>query len=197
MSEHVGFTITSEQALKILQEGNKRYMEGVLTQKNFSLKRKEFLKFQKPFVTVLSCSDSRVVPEFIFDANLGELFVIRNAGNLAVDKTTLGSLEYGVAHLGTPLLVVLAHQSCGAVCATCDCRGKSNEGNIKSIIKAILPSAKKSNFDKEQSIIESAKCTADIIVKKSPIISQYVKEKKLKIVVGLYSFDDGSVKFLL
>ncbi|MEM3361715.1 MAG: carbonic anhydrase [Candidatus Anstonellaceae archaeon] len=187
--------LDGEQALNLLIEGNKRYCSSREQKKDFGAKRKEFLNFQKPFATILSCSDSRVVPEFIFDANIGDLFVVRNAGNLAVDKTTLGSLEYGIEHLKTPLLVILSHQSCGAVCATCDSRGKSNEGNIKYIIKAISPAAKKSNFEKQQSIISSAQETLKTILKKSKIISKAYNEGKLKIVLGYYSFEDGSVKF--
>ncbi|MCX8163404.1 MAG: carbonic anhydrase [Candidatus Micrarchaeota archaeon] len=188
-------TISSQEALELLKEGNKRYVQGTMLQKDFNSKRKELLGFQKPFAIILSCSDSRVVPEFIFDTNIGELFVIRNAGNLAVDKTILGSLEYGAAHLHSALIVILAHQSCGAVCASCDCRGKSQEGNIKYIVKAIAPAAKKSNYEKEKAIIESAKNTAAIILKKSKIISDLYNKGKLNIVVGYYSFEDGSVKF--
>jgi carbonic anhydrase len=188
--------LDASRALELLKEGNKRFVSGNLAAKDFNKRRLELLGFQKPFATILSCSDSRVVPEFIFDCNIGDIFVIRNAGNLALDKITLGSLEYGCEHLKTPLLVILAHQSCGAVCATCDSKGKSNEGNLKHIIKTISKPAKEANFQKEQAILNNAKNSKETILKKSKIISHLVDEKKLNIVIGYYSFESGEVKFL-
>jgi carbonic anhydrase len=123
--------------LEKLMEGNKRYVNGNPLEKDLKARREKTLESQKPFCTIVSCSDSRVVPEFIFDANIGEVFVIRTAGNI-VDTITLGSIEYGVEHLGTPLLVVLGHEKCGAVTAAC--KGGECPPNIQAIVdKMKLP----------------------------------------------------------
>lgn len=123
----------SQKALELLKEGNARFVSGALTPKDhYKEERQKLSEGQHPFAVVLCCSDSRVVPEILFDQQLGDLFVIRNAGNV-VDLHVLGSIEYAVEHLGAPLVVVLGHSNCGAVTATCQggevdvgfCRQKS------------------------------------------------------------------------
>lgn len=126
-----------EEALKKLKEGNHRFLSGNLIPKShYTNERLELSKGQHPFAVVLCCSDSRVVPEIIFDCKLGDLFVIRNAGNV-VDEDVLGSVEYAVEHLGTPLIIVMGHSSCGAVTATCE--GGELPGNIPALTKRIKP----------------------------------------------------------
>ncbi|MEM4707791.1 MAG: carbonic anhydrase, partial [Candidatus Anstonellales archaeon] len=105
--------MNAEEAIEKLKEGNRRFVSGQRAGYNFAERRKEVLGGQKPFVTIVTCSDSRVVPEFIFDANIGELFVVRTAGNI-LDDVSLGSVEYGTGHLKTPLLLILGHEQCGA-----------------------------------------------------------------------------------
>jgi len=187
-----------EHYIELLKEGNKRYVLSTQTKKDFKETRKKLLKGQQPWATIVSCSDSRVVPEYIFDANLGELFIIRTAGNIVEDKTVLGSVEYGCEHLHTPILMILSHQNCGAVCATCQSKGKedsANRSNVKYIIKAISMSARKVDYDVDKTIIENAKDVKKKILENSKIIANLVNENKLKIVVGYYSLESGEVKF--
>lgn len=124
-------------ALRFLMEGNQRYLTHQPSPKDTYAQDREVLAGgQKPFAVVLCCSDSRVAPEIFFDQRLGDIFVIRNAGNI-VDQTTLGSLEYAVEHLGTPLVVVCGHSQCGAVTAAC--QGGHLPANIQSIADHIQP----------------------------------------------------------
>ena len=177
--------------LERLMEGNKRYVEGMLAAKDVKSKREETKDSQKPFVTIVSCSDSRVVPEYIFDENLGEIFVIRTAGNI-VDTITLGSIEYGVEHLGTPLLVVLGHEKCGAVTAAC--AGGECGHNIAAIVEKIKPAANKCKNDIESSVKENVKCVIDEIRQKSEVLKNLENGRKLKIVGMEYFFEDGRVE---
>ena len=129
--------IQPNKALELLKAGNSRFVSGALTPKDdYAALREKLSAGQHPFAVVLCCSDSRVVPEIIFDQKLGDLFVIRNAGNV-VDDDVLGSIEYAVEHLGTPLVVVLGHSCCGAVTATC--QGGDLPGHIVDIAKRIQP----------------------------------------------------------
>ena len=128
----------TQQALDQLKSGNDRFISGTLTPKDdYAALREQLSAGQHPFAVVLCCSDSRVVPEIIFDQKLGDLFVIRNAGNV-VDKHVLGSIEYAVEHLGTSLVVVMGHSCCGAVTATR--LGEALPDNIMAIAKRIKPS---------------------------------------------------------
>ena len=130
--------IDSQKALDLLKEGNARFVSGALTPKDdYAQLREQLSAGQQPFAVVLCCSDSRVAPEIIFDQKLGDLFVIRNAGNV-VDKHVLGSVEYSVDHLETSLVVVMGHSSCGAVTATH--KGETLPANIMALAKHIRPS---------------------------------------------------------
>lgn len=127
----------AKEAIEMLKAGNKRYLTGEMSSKNtYNMDRNILANAQKPFAVILCCSDSRVAPEIFFDQRLGDIFVVRNAGNVA-DKTALGSIEYATEHLGTPLVVVIGHGSCGAVTAACS-EGKLPE-NIKHIVNYIQP----------------------------------------------------------
>ena len=128
----------SEKALDLLKSGNARFISGAMTPKDdYAILREKLSAGQHPFAVVLCCSDSRVAPEIIFDQKLGDLFVIRNAGNV-VDKHVLGSIEYAVEHLGTSLVVVMGHSCCGAVTATR--LGEVLPDNIMALAKHIKPS---------------------------------------------------------
>jgi carbonic anhydrase len=202
-SEGVG--ITADEALRKLMDGNKEYVEQKMTNQNMSCKsvRESLAKSQKPYAIILSCSDSRVPPEVVFDKGLGEIFVVRVAGNVP-DPIVLGSIEYAAEHLGTPLVMVLGHERCGAVTATVDAKGKP-EGNIGAIVKAISPAvakAKREYKGKEKAqLVETAiddniKLVEVNLTKKSPVLKHLVKEGKLKIVAAKYDLDDGKVTLL-
>lgn len=193
--------ISTDEALKKLIDGNTRYVEGKQAQKDIGNNRRtELTKGQHPIAVILSCSDSRVPPEHVFDQGLGDIFVVRVAGNIA-DKIELGSVEYAVEHLGVPLILVLGHQSCGAVKATVD--GGKLEGNIESIVKKISPAVKRAKAkvkDKNKlldaAILENTKATASALTKKSAIIRHLVEEGKVKIAAGVYNLATGKVELV-
>ncbi len=129
---------SAEEALQLLKEGNERFVKGELCPKDtYEEDRKTLSGGQVPYAIVLCCADSRVAPELYFDQRLGDIFVIRNAGNV-VDEVVLGSIEYGAEHLGSPLVVVLGHTSCGA--CTAAVQGGEVPANIGEIMKKIAPS---------------------------------------------------------
>jgi len=193
--------ISPDEALKKLIDGNNRFVQSAQAQKDIGNNRRtELTKGQHPFAVILSCSDSRVPPEHIFDQGLGDIFVVRVAGNVA-DSIELGSVEYAAEHLGVPLILVLGHQSCGAVKATVD--GGKPEGNIESIVKKIAPAVKKAREtvkekDKllDAAILENTKSTAKTLTKKSSIIKHLVEEKKVKIAAGVYNMATGKVELV-
>ena len=174
-----------------LMEGNKRYIEGNLAEKDVKAARLETQDGQKPFVTVVTCSDSRVVPEYIFDENIGQIFVIRTAGNI-VDTITLGSIEYGVEHLHTPLLVVLGHEKCGAVTAAC--AGGECGHNIAAIVEKLKPSVEKGEKNVEKAVNENIYAVISEIREKSEVVKKLEQEGKLKIIPMKYYFSDGRVE---
>ena len=193
--------ISADEALKKLIDGNNRFVQSAQAQKDIGNNRRtELTKGQHPFAVILSCSDSRVPPEHIFDQGLGDIFVVRVAGNVA-DSIELGSVEYAAEHLGVPLILVLGHQSCGAVKATVD--GGKPEGNIESIVKKIAPAVKKAREtvkekDKllDAAILENTKSTAKTLTKKSSIIKHLVEEKKVKVAAGVYNMATGKVELV-
>ncbi|WP_243373982.1 carbonic anhydrase [Geotalea sp. SG265] len=198
-------TMTADEALKSLLDGNQRYVSNQMTgHKLCDLTTRESLaKHQKPYAIILSCSDSRVPPEIIFDKGLGEIFVVRVAGNVA-DPAILGSIEYGAEHLGSPLIMVLGHERCGAVTAAVEAKGKA-EGNLGSIVRAITPavqqarkeSARKSKPELvETAIDDNVKLVAAALTKQSKVIEHLVAESKVKIVAAKYDLDDGKITLL-
>ncbi len=187
-------SMNATQSLKELKKGNERYVSGRLIQYDFAKTRKELVKEQHPFATILTCSDSRISPAFIFNRNLGELFVVRTAGDV-VGRISLGSIEYGCEHLHTPLLVVMGHTFCGAVKATCDCHGHCEDGHISHIVHTIAPTAKKQNFDWGKSIRANVRDTISHIRTESEIIQTLEKKKQIKIVGAMYDLETGKVTF--
>lgn len=185
------------EAWKRLLEGNHRFVDDVPQHPNQDTARREALSNnQMPFVTLFGCSDSRVAAEMIFDVGLGDMFVVRNAGQV-VDPVTLGSLEYGVEILGTPLLVVLGHDSCGAVTAAYDSydSGETPPGFISDVVARILPTvarARKNNRTTvNETVAQNTMDTVEKIMQLSAIISRAVEEGRL-IIVGLtYQLHDG------
>ena len=191
-----------DASLQKIMDGNKRFASDKLMQKeSCDVKRKELSTGQKPYAIVLTCSDSRVPPEVIFDQFLGDIFVIRVAGNV-VDQIGLGSIEYAAEHLNSPLLFILGHSKCGAVKATLEAKGKP-EGNIGVIVKKIQPAAatakKKGGSEDEvfeTAIKENVKNVYKDVMTKSTIIPHLVQGGKLKIVAGEYNIATGKVEMI-
>jgi carbonic anhydrase len=177
-----------ESAFQSLKEGNERFVTGSLSNKDSYIEdRKRLCEGQHPFAVVLCCSDSRVVPEIIFDQKLGDLFVIRNAGNI-VDEEVLGSIEYAVEHLGSPLVVVMGHASCGAVTATY--QGGDLPGHILDLAKRIKPSINKSC------------CIDDNAKQHARRMAQLIEEDEIvhdvgaKVIAAFYDLQSGKVEWL-
>lgn len=186
-----------------LMEGNKRFVSGEPAKKDIGQgRRAELVKGQHPFATVLTCSDSRVSPELLYDQGLGDVFVVRVAGNVA-DSIALGSIEYGVEHLHTPVLVILGHQSCGAVAATMDAEGEP-EGNIGAILKKIQPAVAAARAsgkaDKAEmlnyAVQQNVRNVLDYVMENSPIVRELVHEGKLEVVTAEYYLDSGEVRLV-
>jgi len=186
-----------------LMDGNKRFVEGKLATKDIGdNRRNELSKGQHPFAIVLTCSDSRVAPELLFDQGLGDVFVIRVAGNV-VDDITLGSIEYAAEHLHAPLLLILGHQSCGAVKAALGATGEP-EGNIGAILKKIMPAAEKAKAagrkdeaeTLDMAVQENIKDVYADVMAKSPVIKELAEGGKLKVMMGEYYLDSGRVKVM-
>lgn len=185
--------VNSMSEVEKLLEGNKRFMSGNMEAKDHIRVREATKGVQKPFVTLVSCSDSRVAPEYVFDANIGDLFIIRTAGNI-VDTITLGSIEYGVEHLKTPLLVVLGHEKCGAVTAACT--GGTCPPNIQAIVDKLQMPVHLGEKDVEKAVHHNAKAVLDEIRRRSEVVRTLEKEGKLKLVPMKYYFEDGRVEVL-
>lgn len=185
---------SSDEALQILKEGNARFATDKSVLRNINSERRESLKNgQNPYAVIVSCSDSRVTPTTVFNAGLGELFDIRLAGNV-VDDDALGSIEYAVEHLNTPLIVVMGHQSCGAVTATYNevVKGEKVSGNMESFVKKITPSVNKNG-----TIDDAIHTNIDMVVKEiseDKGIKTLIDQGKVK-VVGAYYDLNGNVTF--
>lgn len=176
----------ADEALQRLLEGNQRYAANKSTDLNESQKRRtELASGQSPFATIFSCVDSRVPPELIFDRGLGDLFVIRTAGQV-LDSAVLGSLQYGVAELKIPLLVVLGHEKCGAVKATVE----AVENN------ATAEAAKEQSGDLLDNTVKANVSLTVGHLKESSILSEAVEKGELRIVGARYDLDTGLVEVI-
>ena len=196
--EEVGADATPEQVLEALLAGNKRFVENKLEAPNQDPARlKEVSTEQKPLVSIMSCSDSRVPLAIVFDRGIGDLFVVRDAGNIATPEE-IGSLEFGAFVLGTPVVMVLGHEECGAVKAALE--GKPLPGQLGSIVAAIQPAIDRdSQDDSEEFYIETIKRNVVLQIETlqaSPVLSDLVEQGKLKIVGAYYSLKTGEVSLL-
>jgi carbonic anhydrase len=195
--------LSPEEALAALKAGNARYVSHPeLCTIELAAQRSAVAAHQAPWATIISCADSRVPPELIFGGHgVGELFVARNAGNL-VDTATLGTVEYGAAVLGSPLIVILAHTSCGAVKAACDVvtKNATYPGAIGPMIEPILPAALavRSNPGDlvNNAASESARRTAGRLTAASTLIAGLAGAGKLRIAAAIYDLDTGIVSYL-
>jgi len=201
-----GTAMTADEALQKLLEGNQRYVANQMTGQKLSgaTARQSLAKGQSPYAIILSCSDSRVPPEIVFDKGLGEIFVVRVAGNI-LDPIVLGSIEYAVEHLGAPLIMVLGHGRCGALTEAVEAKGAPPEGNIGAIIKTLAPAvrqAEKEAVGKDNAeLIETAidcniKLVCNALVEQSNVIKGLADTGKVKIVGAKYDLDDGRVRLL-
>jgi len=179
-----------------LKAGNQRFVADKLDgQLQDSSRRAQLTSGQLPYAIVLSCADSRVVPELAFDTGLGELFVVRVAGNIA-NSSSIASIEYAVAHVGSRVIVVLGHQSCGAVTAAI--AGGNNGYNLNHLLSHITPAiaASEEGAEVNDVVKTNAKLTADELETRSKIIRDAVKLGTVKIVPAYYNLDTGAVDFL-
>jgi len=186
---------SGEEALQKLMEGNKRHLAGEFTLlKRLEDRRKEIAKGQHPFAVILGCSDSRVPPELIFDQTFGNLFVIRVAGNI-VHAVGLGSIEYAVVHLKTPLLMVLGHTRCGAVAAIID--DVEAPGHIRHVVEAIKPAVDGVQSQPgdllDNAVRANVRKAVGELKSSHPTLSMLVREGKLKIIGAYYDLDTGKV----
>ena len=193
--------LSPDQALTRLREGNMLFVEAPqLCATDMAQNRTRVAKAQHPYAIVLTCADSRVAPELLFGGvGLGELFVCRNAGNVA-DTAVLGSIEYAVEHLHAPLIVVLGHERCGAVAAAVEVATKGAElpGFIKPMVAEIVPAVEAVKGRQgdlvDLAVIENARANAARILEKSEIVRHHVEDEAVKIVFGRYDLDTGAVK---
>ena len=188
--------MTQTEILNRLKEGNMRFVSDKLDGKlQNSARRMKLTSGQDPYAIILSCADSRVVPELAFDAGLGELFVIRVAGNVA-NVSSIASIEYAVANIKSPVIIVLGHQSCGAVTAAVS--GGDNGDNLNHLLGHIAPAVAESPKDASITHVvkENARLTAIEMKEKSAIINDAVTSGKLVIKTAYYNLDTGVVDFL-
>ena len=194
--------LSPDASLKRLLEGNERYVEGVSKRHDFRHEREALAGGQNPYAGILSCADSRIAPEYAFDSGRGDLFVCRVAGNFANDET-IASLEYGVAVLGIPLILVLGHDSCGAVDAAIKSirDGEPLPGHMPSLVTAIAPAVKAVSQGGGGDTLGKAirQNVIDNVAKlrsATPILSAAVEQHKLKVVGGIYRLNDGRVDMI-
>lgn len=195
--ENTHYTVEEKPAiaLNLLKEGNKRFLDGDMVNTDYEEHIEATQNDQHPHTVILSCMDSRVPPEIVFDQGIGNVFVIRVAGNIE-DTDILGSLEYAVKVKKVSLILVMGHQNCGAVKGSID---DVQMGNLTHLLHHIKP-AITNETDKAKMLEETAKqnvrMTIADILKNSPIIAEIAKEGKVKLVGGYYHLGTGEVEFL-
>jgi carbonic anhydrase len=190
--------LSPDAALERLLKGNERYVSGTMQPHDFKRQREALAGGQNPYAAVLGCADSRIAPEYAFDSSRGDLFVCRVAGNFAGDET-IASLEYAIAVLNTPLILVLGHDACGAVDATIKSLkdNKPPPGHIPSLVQAIAPSVKavssQGGDTLDNAIRQNVVDNVNKLKSAAPILGAAVGDKKLKVVGGIYRLATGKV----
>jgi carbonic anhydrase len=199
---HEGEGVAPAEARTRLEAGNARYAGSKVHPRRYRAERPQLTKGQAPYAMVLSCADSRVPPEIVFDESLGKLFVVRLAGNVA-DADALGSLEYAAEHLGTRYLLVLGHASCGAVKAAV--AGGGGSPNLNGLVKEIqpavgaaraaVPNAKEGEL-LSASVTENVRLQMKNVAERSPVLKEMIEKGKVGIGGGVYDLESGKVTFL-
>ncbi len=194
--------ISPDEALARITAGNERYAANTSTNKDFSAGRLDRAQGQYPIAAIVSCADSRVAPEILFDQGPGDLFVTRVAGNFVYDNS-LASLEYGVKFLGVPLIMVLGHSSCGAIGATIKVvqEGAQLPGHLPELVRALKPGieaaiAKKPADLLDAAIRENVRHNVSVLQSAGPIVSEFVASGKVKVVGGVYDIASGKVSMV-
>lgn len=194
---------SSQEALQKLLEGNKRYIGATMSYPNQTEKRRtELLQGQFPFAVVLGCADSRIPPEILFDQGIGDIFVIRVAGNITSPEV-IGSIEYAVEHLSVPLVMVMGHDSCGAVGATVDAVANNVDvtGNVGSVVEAIKPAVQRVQATSGNMVENAVRANVELVVEQlktsKPLLSSYVEQGKVRIVGSYYSMKSGEVEIIV
>jgi carbonic anhydrase len=187
--------LTADEAYERLRQGNKRFLDGTVEGAGREDARREMLaEGQQPFAIILCCADSRVVPELAFDTGLGELFVVRVAGNVA-NVATVASIEYAVANLGTQLVAVMAHQSCGAVAAAI--AGGDATKSLRHLLGYIQPAVAGSDDADVDAVARlNAKLNAKRLVEESDLIREAVENDGVRIVTGFYIPSTGAIELV-
>ena len=193
--------LSPAEALQRLKSGNGRYIDGVMKRHDFQSERGALAGGQNPFAGILSCADSRIAPEYAFDTGRGDLFVVRVAGNF-VNEDVTASFEYAVKFLGMPLLVVLGHDKCGAVDAAIKTvrDGAELPGHLPHLVQHIVPAVKTAMSEPgdllANAIRENVLLNVEKLKTATPILSQFVEEKKLLVVGAIYKLRDGHIEWL-
>jgi carbonic anhydrase len=192
---HAQSKLSPDAALLELMDGNRRFTSGRLTahEQDLAILKQNTVEKQEPFAALLSCADSRVPVEMIFDQTIGHIFVTRVAGNV-VTPEIIASLEYGAAVLGTKVILVMGHGGCGAVKATI--QAKEVPGQISALYPHIQPAVDQAGSDLEAATKANAKIQATLLREASTVISGLVKDGKLKVVAGYYDIASGAVSVL-
>ncbi len=188
--------MTIDQIQNRLIDGNKRFVADSLEGKlQDSSRRQALASGQEPFAIILSCADSRVVPELVFDTGLGELFVVRVAGNIA-NSSSIGSIEYAVAHCGAQVIVVMGHESCGAVSAAV--AGGDNGAHINHLVEHIMPAldAMPADASLKDKVIKNAQVSRQNLLDNSPIIKDAVDKGTVQVLAAYYTISTGTVEFV-
>jgi carbonic anhydrase len=187
-----------DQIWSQLVAGNHRFDAGKSAPHDLQAQRESLTKTQHPRVVVLSCSDSRVPPELIFDVGLGDLFVVRSAGE-DVDAILIGSLEYAVEHLGSTVIVVMGHQSCGAVTAACSGE-KAESDNLEAVVSPIAPSCAKVDRTKPETldlaVRDHVHRVSQEVLARSELLRKAAEEHRITVIEAYYSLETGEVSRL-
>ena len=176
-----------------LCEGNLRFVRGQSLSRDHVSVRSELVSGQRPFAGIVTCSDSRVSPEYLFDVGLGELFVVRNAGNV-VDRNVLASMEYAAQHLGVGLIVVLGHEGCGAVNAACSL--EEHKGNLSRLLGDMREAVMLGVGDPARVVVENVRLSMDRLRLGSELLLSEIEGGRLIVRGAVYSLDTGVVHWL-
>ena len=192
--DHPVVSVSPDVALTRLKAGNARFVADPVSKgKPTAARRAETAKTQHPFAIIVGCADSRTSPELVFDQNIGDLFVVRTAGNL-VDDHGLGSIEYAVDHLGTRLIVVLGHESCGAVKAAL--ASATAPGHVNSLVHDIQPAVEAAKSETGDPLANTVKANARLVAEKIGKEAELGEHKsEVRIVTGYYHLDTGAVEW--